>query len=467
MSGPAKLNENTKIVRRLPTLSDDFYFAAPGTGIGGVSQINNLVGLFSGIAPTVSYANIAAMLAGATPLRYFTYVADATDDPAIAEAIWAIYLYIGPDSTNLNSYLLMQKDGGVGGTLEDVLTAGNDGGGIAIENIDDPSNPQDAATKNYVDVAIAALGGGVVIHITYATIAAMLADQANQDTGKWYMATDATGDPSVDAGFAIYLKTATTTASISDYIKVIEQESLDIVVAAWTDTAAGLVERSTAGGSSESENIATQAAAGGSSGLSSSRAPSEVGLKDMLIKLFNTAVTWVAKMTFTAAPRFNSVTASNFLTVDSNKDLTSVAAATQSESVTGTDDTKPMTPLSLESKASVKRAACSVSAGTMTLNCDNKESIRFENTTTISSNFTLAFSNDANAELIEANVFITGTVVATMPSSVVMSTIDGRWANGSKQLTLTGVTASPFCMIFSKISSSRYELISSYAQNPS
>jgi len=38
--------------------------------------------------------------------------------------------------------------------LEQVLTEGNDGGGLAIENIADPTNAQDAATKNYVDSAV-------------------------------------------------------------------------------------------------------------------------------------------------------------------------------------------------------------------------------------------------------------------------------------------------------------------------
>ncbi len=38
--------------------------------------------------------------------------------------------------------------------LTAVLTEGNDAGGMAIENLADPANAQDAATKNYVDTAI-------------------------------------------------------------------------------------------------------------------------------------------------------------------------------------------------------------------------------------------------------------------------------------------------------------------------
>ncbi len=43
--------------------------------------------------------------------------------------------------------------------LEEVLTEGNDGGGLPIENIADPTDPQDAATKAYVDQAMAGFLG--------------------------------------------------------------------------------------------------------------------------------------------------------------------------------------------------------------------------------------------------------------------------------------------------------------------
>jgi hypothetical protein len=60
------------------------------------------------------------------------------------------------------------------------------------------------------------------------------------------------------------------------------------------------------------------------------------------------AQTWVAKQTFTLAPRFSSTTASQFLKVDSNKDLVSTSEASNAEMQAGTDNTKPTTALGIK-----------------------------------------------------------------------------------------------------------------------
>lgn len=268
---------------------------------------------------------------------------------------------------------------------------------------------QDAVTD-----ALAALGGGVVVHITYADIAAMLADQANQDVGKWYMATDASADATVDAGWAIYQKLAPSTANLTDYQKIAEQESLDIIVTNASETVKGIVEEAT-----DTEMQAGTASGGTGAKLFSTPAK----LATWWTWLKTQAQTFAAQITFTLAPRFSSTTASQFLKVDSNKDLTSVGSASQSDMVTGTDDTKPATALSVESKVSVKLVTFSNSAsGTQTIDCGNKQALAVEFTTTVTGDITIAFSNALNLEHIDIFIPITGANKGiTFPSGTKMS----------------------------------------------
>lgn len=99
----------------------------------------------------------------------------------------------------------------------------------------------------------------------------------------------------------------------------------------------------------------------------------------------------------------------------------------------------------------LSRVSVSVSAGTLTLDMDSKQERKFENTTAISSNFTIAFSNATNAEIFTLIILITGTVAINMPSTVVMEKDDSRFVNGTKILTLIGGTAEPFELSFNKM----------------
>lgn len=214
-------------------------------------------------------------------------------------------------------------------------------------------------------------------------------------------------------------------------------------VSAWTETTAGTVERST---TAESQAIATQAGAGTATGLSDARTASEVGLKDMLIQLFNTAVTWVAKMTFTAAPRFSSTTASQFLTVDASKDLSSVAAATQAVMITGTNNTDPATALSVESKRSILLTSFTNNAtGSSTVDCGSKQEVTILYTVTVTGAITIALSNDSNLQILNIIIPITGSNIGiTTPSTTRMtrynevSSGDG-WYQSTKILQVSSV----------------------------
>jgi len=99
--------------------------------------------------------------------------------------------------------------------------------------------------KDYVDNAVTASASNMAIDGTYATIAALLAGQAGQEVGAWYMVTDATTDPSVASGWAIYQKLGTTTGTLADYFKVAEAESLDVTINNGSETQKGLFEEAT------------------------------------------------------------------------------------------------------------------------------------------------------------------------------------------------------------------------------
>lgn len=84
--------------------------------------------------------------------------------------------------------------------------------------------------------------GGSAIDETYADIAAMLADQANQTQDALYFVTDASADATVDAGWAVYQKLVASTAAIGDYRKLSEEESLDALTNGTTLTAGTAVK---------------------------------------------------------------------------------------------------------------------------------------------------------------------------------------------------------------------------------
>jgi hypothetical protein len=64
----------------------------------------------------------------------------------------------------------------------------------------------------------------------YGTTAEMIAGQETQKAKGIFYVADATGDPSVGSGFAYYEYLGTTAGNLSDYRKLSEEESLDLVV---------------------------------------------------------------------------------------------------------------------------------------------------------------------------------------------------------------------------------------------
>lgn len=141
-----------------------------------------------------------------------------------------------------------------------------------------------------------------------------------------------------------------------------------------------------------------------------------------------------------------------------DSDLTAIAALTpsnddviQRKSGAWTNRTIAQLKADLGS-FSFTRNAVAISAGTLTININSQEFINFDLTTTVSSAFTIALSNVTNVVGFQLTLRVTGAVAISMPSGTKMmrsETDAGRWVQGSPGvLTLTGVTASPFRLIF-------------------
>lgn len=151
-------------------------------------------------------------------------------------------------------------------------------------------------------------------------------------------------------------------------------------------------------------------------------------------------------------------TAKNFAGWDASQLPVEIPPASQADIAAGSNDTKPITSAGLQSVRSLQRQAVSVSGGTLTLPLNDMREAKFENSTIESSNFSIAFSSDSNAEIFTLSQRITGTVVITMPSSVVCEEDNGRWNNGTKAFTVVGGTGSYFVFSWFKLATGLYEL---------
>ena len=84
------------------------------------------------------------------------------------------------------------------------------------------------AAKDYADSL--AIGGPDHLHDSYDTVPLMIAGQGGEQIdGEYFIVIDASGDPTVDAGWALYEYLGTTLGTLDDYRKLSEEESLDII----------------------------------------------------------------------------------------------------------------------------------------------------------------------------------------------------------------------------------------------
>lgn len=250
--------------------------------------------------------------------------------------------------------------------------------------------------------------GGPAIAKNYTDIAALIADQADQEENALYFVSDASTDPTVDSGWALYRYLGTTAGTLADYQKLSEEESLDILFNVLGTTLTGY---STSSGT--------------------------ISASDTILQAFNKIGYFIANIAATVRSTVLTGFASG-----------SNAAISATDSVLQAFQ-KVQGQLNAKLDASdVDRTAVAISSGTLTLDLNNKRKRRFQLSSTASSNFTIALSNTTNVSVFTLDLNISGTVAITMPSTFRMSQVEAdfnnRWNSSTRVLTLTGDTDSPF-----------------------
>lgn len=233
-------------------------------------------------------------------------------------------------------------------------------------------------------------------------------------------------------------------------------------IVGWSTTTAGTVERST---TAEAQNIVTRALAGSSnSSNDDGRTPSEKGLVETLLSFIAAAWTWTSQQTFAIGPIISDGTASVPVMFNASKKLVANAFAALADFVTGTDNVKQVTVAGLLSFRRLKRQSCSISGGTMTIDLASSQESKWENTTPVTADFTIAaFSNASNMEFVMITIYATGAFYITLQTNCVMETIDDRWNNTLKKLYISAGTASPITISFNKMNS-LYDVRAGFAQ---
>jgi hypothetical protein len=90
---------------RAISLTDYIFSGNPTTGLGGWSEVNVLLALFTSQTPVKSYADQTALLANTNlGVGYLAFVASSSDG-------WAVHLYNGPVATSIANYTLLFSQG--------------------------------------------------------------------------------------------------------------------------------------------------------------------------------------------------------------------------------------------------------------------------------------------------------------------------------------------------------------------